>query len=395
MITTPDFSAYALGESTRVVCLRRSMPLIDSAPTTWVHIAVEGVWHGHPQGSFALTRSTFGSIVANFARRLGTPLPLDFDHERETKPLGEKLPARGWVHELEVREDGLWGLVEFGQEAVEDHKRGAWRFCSAVIDFQATDRVTGEPAGPLMTSLALTDDPFILGQEPIRLSARQTTNGERPMADETTQDDKTTNPGGGSDDGERQLSAADDAITALATATGMSAEEVLTALANKAEAVAALLKGDAQVPETDVTLSATQAQLSAHKKALSAAEQRAKDVEAQLAKYREKEANDAVEALIGEGKLLDTGRAFARQLFLSNRKGYDEFVAGLPTAVPAKAHATKHTPPTEQTSALPIPEDDTEVKELRLYLSNGGIRGAEADAIVRRRLAERHTGTRI
>lgn len=174
-------AAYALDVGRRVVALRSQLPLISTeAPTAWVHVAYEGEWHGHHAGSFSFDGETFAQIVANHERQ-ANPVKLDFEHETEFAPPGQAVPARGWVHELKIETDAegrahLWALVEFGARAVEYNREGGYRFCSGVFEFEATDRVTGESIGCYLSSLALTDQPFVDGQRPILLSRRAALN---------------------------------------------------------------------------------------------------------------------------------------------------------------------------------------------------------------------------
>ena len=167
--------AYAIEHAGRsLVCLRSQLPLIrEDAPVEWAHVAWEGEWRGHPSGPFKFTRERFEQAIANHERQRNAA-KLDFDHETDFAKPGTSVPARGWIHRLEIRDQGgiahLWALVEFGAEAVKKNRAGGYRFCSGVFDFNATDRVTGEPIGLYMPRLSLTDDPFLDGQTPIVLS---------------------------------------------------------------------------------------------------------------------------------------------------------------------------------------------------------------------------------
>src|SRR5690606_15692698 len=166
-------AAYMLRAGGPLVCLRSQLPLIsEDAPVRWVHVAYEGEWRGHHSGPFRFTRERFEEAIRNFERQRNA-VKLDFDHETDYAAPGASVPARGWVHKLEVREDEsgvahLWALTEFGAEAVRKNREGGYRYCSGVFDFNAIDRVSGEPVGLAMLRLALTDDPFIDGQQPIR-----------------------------------------------------------------------------------------------------------------------------------------------------------------------------------------------------------------------------------
>lgn len=157
-----------------VRCLRSLYPLVaPDAPVTDVHVAMEGRWEGHSSGPFELTREAFAQIVANFERSANA-IPLDFEHATEW---AQEAPACGWVHGLEIRNDDrgkahLWARVELGEKAARYIREGAYRFSSGVFVFDARDNATGADIGVEMTSLALTNVPFILGQTPIALSRR-------------------------------------------------------------------------------------------------------------------------------------------------------------------------------------------------------------------------------
>lgn len=51
------------------------------------------------------------AILAASQAVLERGLLVDFDHATERKETGASAPAAGWIHKLEAREDGIWGLV--------------------------------------------------------------------------------------------------------------------------------------------------------------------------------------------------------------------------------------------------------------------------------------------
>lgn len=153
--------------------LRALWPLVrEGAAQTWIHVAMEGTWEGHPAGPFTLDRKVFEQCVRNFAAQ-ANPAPLDYEHTTTWAP---EARAAGWVHDLEVREVGgvahLWARVELTDRAATAIRAGEYRFSSGVFEFDSVDRRTAENVGCRMSSLALTNLPFIDGQEPIRLSQR-------------------------------------------------------------------------------------------------------------------------------------------------------------------------------------------------------------------------------
>jgi phage I-like protein len=166
--------AYALySGSDRLFALRALVGLTGEgaqARTGWIHVAPEGSWEGHPDGAFTLTTAGFESCIYDAERR-ATPQSVDYEHA-SLYPTGEPTPAAGYVQKLERRADGLWALVEFTERAATMIRAGEYRFCSGVFAFERRDRQTGDVIPCMLDSIALTNRPFIDGQEPIALSQR-------------------------------------------------------------------------------------------------------------------------------------------------------------------------------------------------------------------------------
>ena len=164
--------AYALySGADRLFALRALVGLTGEgakARTGWIHVAPEGSWEGHPDGAFTLTTAGFESCIYDAERR-ATPQSVDYEHA-SLYPTGEPTPAAGYVQKLERRADGLWALVEFTERAAAMIRAGEYRFCSGVFAFERRDRQTGDVIPCMLDSIALTNRPFIDGQEPIALS---------------------------------------------------------------------------------------------------------------------------------------------------------------------------------------------------------------------------------
>ena len=156
-----------------VVSLRAKLPLLaEGAPESWVEMAYESAWKGHPSGDFAFTRDALDSIVARFDAD-ENPIPVTYGHPDHST--GQPVPAAGWIREMEVRDgsDGveLWGRVEWTAPAADLIRAGEYRYCSVVVDFAPIDRASGESAGLAeMYELGLTNSPFLPGMTPITLS---------------------------------------------------------------------------------------------------------------------------------------------------------------------------------------------------------------------------------
>lgn len=147
-------------------------PLLSGAPCSWVEMAYESEWNGHPAGPFAFNREVFTDIKRLYDES-EQPVPVLWGHPRHD--LGVPIDAAGWIQSLEIRDGAqgveLWGYVEWTKDAADRIALGAQRFCSVVVDFAPIDRVTGEPAGLAeLYELGLTPSPFLPGMTPITLS---------------------------------------------------------------------------------------------------------------------------------------------------------------------------------------------------------------------------------
>jgi phage I-like protein len=165
----------------------------DGADPAWIQIAYEGRFDGYPGGGAEFTRTTFELIAKNFRRNpayragadgIGTEpvVPFDYEHASEMDATSGTIPVAGapapaWALELDVRDgvDGraeLWALALFGPRALAQVRSGEYRWTSVAVWGEAVDPDTGEPIGPLLTSIALTNHPFLRGMAPLAARAR-------------------------------------------------------------------------------------------------------------------------------------------------------------------------------------------------------------------------------
>ena len=166
---------------------------LEESARTWVQICRAGNYLGYSAGPVEWTAETFQKLVENFRRhpsfRVGPDgvgiapvVAYDYEHASELDPTSGTVPltgtpACGWVYDLQVRAgaDGvaeLWALSEFLPTAREQIRSGAYRWTSVAVWTDAVDPVTAEELGPVLTSVALTNHPFVQGMTPISASAR-------------------------------------------------------------------------------------------------------------------------------------------------------------------------------------------------------------------------------
>lgn len=132
----------------------------------WIQLTQNGTFRGHPQGAFTINPSVNETLRSNFYRT-GIPIPIDAEHASEICPSEGRIsavgaPAMGFIHALENRgADGLWGLAEWLEPARTYIKEGRYRYISPAIRWKSKDRITGEDIGPRLSSVAITNQPFL------------------------------------------------------------------------------------------------------------------------------------------------------------------------------------------------------------------------------------------
>lgn len=139
---------------------------------TWNQIAREGEFRGHSQGAFRFDAACFERIIANFRATVNQRVPVDYEHTSEVLPENvaqEGVPAVAWVVDLEHRgANGLWALFEWvDAKAVQYVRDRRYLYVSPAVVFDALDKVTNQRIGARLTSVALTNHPFLDGLAPL------------------------------------------------------------------------------------------------------------------------------------------------------------------------------------------------------------------------------------
>lgn len=106
----------------------------------WIHLVPAGeISTQDRRGPYRLEDAQ-AVIQASFADT--SRLPLDENHATDLAgPLGLPAPARGWITEMQARDDGIWGRIDWtgkGRELVKDR---AYRAISPVIRHDGAKRI--------------------------------------------------------------------------------------------------------------------------------------------------------------------------------------------------------------------------------------------------------------
>ena len=161
-----------------------------------VPLAVSGRWVRGTR-EFAITRDDLASIVRNFEGRQNGEINVDYDHASEMPEVaaGGPIPSAGRIIKLEAPEifasrDSQLGTRQSGEsqtqhselrfilygwyEPTERARRlianREYRYISPAIDWAARSKRSGKPQGATLSTVALTNRPFLEEMPPIRLS---------------------------------------------------------------------------------------------------------------------------------------------------------------------------------------------------------------------------------
>lgn len=134
----------------------------------WIHVLPYDSWD-HPMfGETTVTRDIASSLKKNFDENVkGVEIPTDYEHGMD-KARGAK--ASGWFRELDARDDGLYGLVEFTDTAKEEIEKGEWRYFSADYWDTWTHPHNGTTYAYVLNGGGLTNKPWVKKMLPLNFS---------------------------------------------------------------------------------------------------------------------------------------------------------------------------------------------------------------------------------
>jgi phage I-like protein len=153
-----------------------SATVSDGQAPEWVELIPAGpTVTGRDGRQWLFDQPAEAMVQSSFVAR-SIDLPIDWEHATQHRAtVGEDAPAAGWINALEIRDNALWGRVDWTPRAAVQVINREYRFLSPVFDF---DPDTGRIAR--LVSAGLTNKPnFLLtalNQEepentPVKLSA--------------------------------------------------------------------------------------------------------------------------------------------------------------------------------------------------------------------------------
>lgn len=131
------FLALHAAEAASKVALCAALDMGDHASVPeWVHLLPNGeIRTADSRGPFHVRN---GAALMQRSLTAGDRLVIDENHATDlAAPRGEPAPARGWITELQARQDGIWGKVEWTTAGRRLLASKAYRGISPVIEYLA------------------------------------------------------------------------------------------------------------------------------------------------------------------------------------------------------------------------------------------------------------------
>lgn len=136
--------------TTLVTSLHLSLPAASAGAPEWVHLLPAGNFSGADGRGPYNVEDADALISASMA---GGKLAIDENHSTDLAK-GQSAPARGWIVELQKRDDGVWGRVEWTKAGAEMMGDKAYRGISPVFI-----HAKNSPRVLRLLRAALTNDP--------------------------------------------------------------------------------------------------------------------------------------------------------------------------------------------------------------------------------------------
>lgn len=137
---------------------------VGAIPDT-IHIIPIGQWDHPAYGLIIVTASDCREFLQNFNASIRKGVPITAGHEGMLE-----LPAVGWITELECRDTGLWGKVDWNDEGKELLLGKAYKFFSPEFYRDYEDPQTHQMYRNVLVGGALTKAPYFKELEAIVFS---------------------------------------------------------------------------------------------------------------------------------------------------------------------------------------------------------------------------------
>lgn len=169
---------------TKYTILSNSLPFEESGYSAQtahklVKLLPLGLVHS-TKGDFLVNNESFQAIRCKFMERQ-LQIPIDYEHQT-LKDM--QAPAAGWIKDIVLKSDGIYGAVDWTERATEYLKNREYRYLSPVVLTQGKERRV-----VALHSAALTNTPAIDAMTPIA-------NSGKPSKEDVAQGEVENHNGG-------------------------------------------------------------------------------------------------------------------------------------------------------------------------------------------------------
>jgi phage I-like protein len=156
----------------------------ESDNTYWIQAWRYSSWDHPEYGKIEITPEMGKDFKDHFQKKTyGQDLLANYEHGKDAAK-GSK--AAGTVLDIDVRDDSVFYKVEFTETALDEIKKGEWKYISPEYD-DWTDAETGVTHKNVPMGVALTNRPFFKGMAPLNFSEHYSTIDDAKRADEFAQ----------------------------------------------------------------------------------------------------------------------------------------------------------------------------------------------------------------
>lgn len=133
----------------------------------WIHAARPNTYQHPVYGKLDFTFERLRRLADSVKNKVrGIDIDVDYDHKQDVAKGGK---AAGWVRDADVRDDGLWLLVEWTSNAARAIKDKEYRYFSPEYTSEWTD-AAGKKHEDVLFGGGITNRPFLKDLLPVNLS---------------------------------------------------------------------------------------------------------------------------------------------------------------------------------------------------------------------------------
>lgn len=153
----------------------------EGAKTSWIQLMPLGTYDHPDYGKIEITSERVQRFAANANNKVREiDLDIDYDHKMLTTK------AAGWIKEVQARNDGLWGLIDWTEEAAQAIKKKEYKYFSPEFVDEWQHPKTKQVYKDVLNGGGITNRPYLKDILPLNLSEY--------MAEHNNEGSKTVTP---------------------------------------------------------------------------------------------------------------------------------------------------------------------------------------------------------